>query len=66
MMWTCCRKERQRLERFIRDIGFYTFSTENIFYRIDSSLMRDQVIVWYVVSPRVTFDSRGRQVRKTI
>lgn len=55
------RKERQRLERFIRDIGFYTFSTENIFYRIDSSLMRDQVIVWYVVSPRVTLDSRGRE-----
>lgn len=54
-------KERQRLERFIRDIGFYTFSTENIFYRIDSSLMRDQVIIWYVVSPRVTIDSRGRQ-----
>jgi len=57
------RKERQRLERFIRDIGFYTFSTENIFYRIDSSLMSNQVIVWYVVSPRETLDSRGQ--RKT-
>jgi len=56
------RKERQRLERFIRDIGFYTFSTENIFYRIDSSLMSHQMIVNYVVSPGVTFDSQGRQV----
>ena len=56
------RKERQRLERFIRDIGFYTFSTENVFYRIDSSLMNHQMIVNYVVSPGVTFDSRGMQV----
>ena len=56
------RKERQRLERFIRDIGFYTFSTENVFYRIDSSLMNHQMIVNYVVSPGVTFDSHGMQV----
>jgi outer membrane protein assembly factor BamA len=56
------QKERQRLERFIRDIGFYTFSTENIFFRIDSSLMKHQVIVNYVVSPGVTFDRQGQQV----
>ncbi|NLE35686.1 MAG: BamA/TamA family outer membrane protein [Bacteroidales bacterium] len=55
------QRERQRLERFIRDIGFYTFSTENIYFRIDSSLMRQQVVVNYVVSPRVTVDHRGTQ-----
>jgi outer membrane protein assembly factor BamA len=54
-------KERRRLERFIRDVGFYTFSTENIFFRVDSSLMRHQVIINYVVSPAVTVDNQGRR-----
>jgi hypothetical protein len=56
------QRERKRLERFIRDIGFYAFSTENIFFRIDSSLMNRQVIVNYVVSPRTSTDSQGRTV----
>jgi outer membrane protein assembly factor BamA len=56
------QKERNRLERFIRDIGFYTFSTEDIFFRIDSSLSNHRVIVNYVVSPSVTIDRQGRQV----
>ena len=54
------QKERQRLERFIRDIGFYAFSTENIFFRIDSTLMTHQVIVYYVVSRMSTTDRYGR------
>ena len=54
------QKERKRLERFVRNIGFYTFSTENIYFRIDSALMNHQVIVNYVVTPRSTTDSRGR------
>ena len=55
------QKERQRLERFIRDIGFYTFTTENIFYKVDSSLMKHQVIVNYLVSPGVTVDNQGKR-----
>lgn len=55
------QKERRRLERFIRDIGFYTFSTENIFFRVDSSLMRHQVIINYVITPGTVTDSQGRQ-----
>lgn len=55
------RRERQRLERFVRDVGYYTFSTENIFFRIDSSLVKNQVIIWYVVSPRLTVNSLGEQ-----
>ncbi len=54
------QRERKRLERFIRDVGFYAFSTENIFFRIDSALMSRQVIVHYVVSRRTTIDSQGR------
>jgi outer membrane protein assembly factor BamA len=56
------QRERQRLERFIRDIGFYAFSTEDIYFRIDSALMTHQVIVYYVVSKRATTDRLGRQV----
>lgn len=56
------QRERQRLERFIRDIGFYAFSTENISFRVDSTLMNRQVIVNYVVSRRTTSDSEGRPV----
>lgn len=56
------QRERQRLERFIRDIGFYTFSTENVYFRIDSALMNRQVIVNYVVARRTTIDSQGRPV----
>lgn len=56
------QRERQRLERFIRDIGFFAFSTENIFFRIDSALMSREVIVYYVVSRRATADSEGRPV----
>ncbi len=55
------QRERQRLERFIRDIGFYAFSTEDIYFRIDSALMSHQVIVYYVVSKRTTVDNMGRQ-----
>lgn len=54
------QKERQRLERYVRNIGFYTFSTENIYFRIDSALLSNQVIVNYVVTPRSIPDSRGR------
>jgi len=56
------QKERKRLERFIRDIGFYTFSTENIFFRVDSSLMSHKVVINYIVSPGMAADNMGRQV----
>ncbi len=54
------QKERQRLERFIRDRGFYAFSTEDIYFRIDSSDMNRQVNVFYVVSRKSSLDSQGR------
>ena len=56
------RAERQRLERYIRDIGYYSFSAENIFFRVDSSLMSRQVDVQYVVTRKSTLDSQGRLV----
>ena len=56
------QNERQRLERFIRDVGFYAFSTEDIYFRVDSSLMNRQVNVYYVVSRKSSLDSQGRLV----
>lgn len=59
------QKERQRLERFIRDIGFYAFSTEDIFFRVDSSLSTNQVNVYYAVSRSSSLDSQGKLVYST-
>jgi hypothetical protein len=56
------QNERQRLERFIRDRGFYAFSTEDIYFRVDSSLMNRQVNVFYVVSRMSSIDNKGRLV----
>jgi hypothetical protein len=53
------RAERQRLERYIRDIGYYSFSAEDIFFRVDSSLMNHQVSVQYVVTKKSILDSQG-------
>jgi len=54
------QNERKRLEQFIRAKGFYSFSTEDIYFRVDSSLMNHQVIVNYVVSRKSSLDSQGR------
>jgi hypothetical protein len=56
------QNERQRLEGKIRNVGFYGFSTEDIYFRVDSSLMNRQVIVYYVVSRKSSLDSQGRLV----
>ncbi len=39
--------ERSRLERFIRDMGFYNFSGENIYFRVDSTIGQRQVNIYY-------------------
>jgi hypothetical protein len=41
--------ERSRIERVIRDAGFFTFSSEQVYYRIDSMVGNRQVDVWYGV-----------------
>lgn len=39
--------ERSRLERFIRDRGFYDFSAEHIWFRVDSTIQGRQVDLVY-------------------
>ncbi|MGQ9620453.1 MAG: translocation and assembly module lipoprotein TamL [Bacteroidales bacterium] len=41
--------ERARLERFIRDHGFYNFSAEHISFRIDSTIPGRQVDIIYSI-----------------
>lgn len=43
------QSERSRVERFVRDQGFYNFSGENINYRVDSTIGNRQVKVDYQV-----------------
>ncbi len=38
--------ERERLEKFIRDHGFYNFSAEHIYFRIDSTIPGRQVDIY--------------------
>jgi hypothetical protein len=39
--------ERSRFERFIKDRGFYAFSSDNIFFRIDSTVGNRKVDIYY-------------------
>ncbi len=54
------QKERVRLERFIRNIGFYSFSAEDVFFKIDSSLASHQVDIYYNVSLKPSLDDQGK------
>ncbi|MCD4770535.1 MAG: BamA/TamA family outer membrane protein, partial [Bacteroidales bacterium] len=41
--------ERVRIERLIKDIGFYSFSREQIYFKVDSTIGNNQVDVEYEV-----------------
>ncbi len=41
--------ERKRFERNIKDKGFYAFSADNIFFRVDSTVGNRQVDIYYVI-----------------
>ncbi|HCI55923.1 MAG TPA: hypothetical protein DFI01_08360 [Bacteroidales bacterium] len=41
--------ERNRVERFVRDHGFYNFSAENISFRVDSTIPNRQVDIQYII-----------------
>ncbi|HPT12413.1 MAG TPA: POTRA domain-containing protein, partial [Bacteroidales bacterium] len=56
------QKERQRLERFIRNIGYYTFSAEDIFFKIDSTLGTHEVDIFYNVSRKPSLDEQGKLI----
>ena len=52
--------ERSRFERFIKDHGFYAFSSDNIFFNIDSTVGNRQVDIHYGVKNFTTLDAFNR------
>lgn len=54
--------ERTRFERFIKDRGFYGFSTDHIYFRIDSTIGNRQVNIYYGIKNFMHLDKYGRPV----
>jgi outer membrane protein assembly factor BamA len=52
--------ERSRFERFVRDHGFYGFSGDHIFFRIDSTVGNRQVDIYYGVKNFSKLDANNR------
>jgi hypothetical protein len=54
--------ERTRFERFIKDRGFYGFSNEHIYFRVDSTIGNREVNVYYGIRNFLRLDDYGRPV----
>jgi hypothetical protein len=52
--------ERTRFERFIKDRGFYGFSNEHIYFRVDSTIGNRQINVYYGIRNFLSLDDYGR------
>ncbi len=54
--------ERTRFERFIKDRGFYGFSSEHIYFRVDSAIGNRQVNIYYGIRNFLRLDDSGKPV----
>lgn len=54
------QNERSRFERFVKDHGFYGFSGEHIYFRVDSTVGHRQVDITYGVRKFTTIDDNSR------
>jgi len=54
------QKERSRFERFVRDHGFFSFSGDHIYFRVDSSMGNRQVDITYGVKKFMKIDESSR------
>ncbi len=52
--------ERSRFERFVRDHGFYGFSGEHIYFRVDSAVGNRQVDIYYGIKNFTKIDEFNR------
>ena len=52
--------ERSRFERFVRDHGFYGFSGDHIYFRVDSTVGKRQVDITYGVRKFMKIDDNNR------
>jgi hypothetical protein len=56
------QSERARFERFIKDMGFYSFSSDHISFRIDSTVGNRQVDIYYGIKDVLILDQSGNPV----
>ncbi len=54
--------ERSRLERSVRDMGYFGFSVENISFKIDSTIGNRKVDIYYLIKKFQRFDSNNNPV----
>ncbi|MBS0011872.1 MAG: BamA/TamA family outer membrane protein, partial [Bacteroidales bacterium] len=54
------QQERVRLERFIKDMGFYSFSRDHIYFEVDSTVGNRQVDIYYQVRKFLTYNDGSR------
>lgn len=54
------QQERSRFERFVRDQGFYAFSSDYISFDVDSTAGNRQVDIYYNIRNSVTMDNFNR------
>jgi hypothetical protein len=52
--------ERSRFERFIKNWGFYSFSGDHIYFRVDSTIGNRQVNINYVIKKYLKLDEFNR------
>lgn len=57
------QEERVRLERFIKDMGFYSFSRDHIHFEVDSTVGQNQVDIYYEVSKFLRYSDNRRVVK---
>ena len=56
------QSEQSRLERFIRDLGFYNFSGDDIYFRVDSTVGDRQVDIYYGIRNYTYINRNNMQV----
>jgi outer membrane protein assembly factor BamA len=56
------QSERTRFERFVKDMGFYNFSSDHIYFQIDSTVGNHQVNVYYGIRKFTTLDPNNNTV----
>lgn len=53
------KAEQARLERSIRDMGFYNFSGDDIYFRVDSTIGNRQVNIYYGIKKFMTLGTNN-------
>jgi outer membrane protein assembly factor BamA len=54
------QKERSRFERFVKDHGFFNFSGDHIYFRVDSSIGNRQVDITYGIRKYMRIDEASK------